>query len=166
MLEKTKFDVFYKSSFKKITVYRPLLNITKNDIIIFAKVCNLKFWYDDTNDNLQIKRNSIRDFLERNIGNKAKFYNNINTTITNLQSEYLAITNLVDKCYKKCIALKDGEYWINLSIYKKLSQSIRFRLLAKLLSEILFKKQSNLYSLQNSTIFSKFLHISLSNMPR
>lgn len=135
---------------KKIFIVRPLLKISREEILEYIKINNLKFRVDKTNKENIFVRNKIRNklipFIEKN------FNPGFKNTVANI-SDILTIDNdfmesVCNKYEKKIILRKKiKEVIISLTEYKKMHIAIRFRFIKNILKYILTRHRKITYTL-------------------
>jgi len=129
--------------FNDVKILRPLLNTPKQSLITFCKANKIKWTEDESNQNPAIKRNFIRRYLQKTLGDEL-LLSRLNKTIKSLQSDKIALDNYFDILLKQVVITnaKSMQYAIKLSSYLKLEDSMRFRLIKHLLRENFFYLQA------------------------
>jgi tRNA(Ile)-lysidine synthase len=132
------------SFFSDVKILRPLLNTPKQSLITFCKSQKIKWTEDESNHNPAIKRNFIRRYLQKTLGDEL-LLSRLNKTIKSLQSDKIALDNYFDILLKQVVITnaKSMQYAIKLSSYLTLEDSMRFRLVKHLLRENFFYCQTN-----------------------
>lgn len=111
---------------KRDNYYRPLLKITKNEILNFLKENNLEYKIDSSNDDTKYKRNLIRkEILPLFSRINPSFMDNIENLINNS----IATRSIVEfelENFKKEVFLENG---FNREIYLSKEQALRYEFL-------------------------------------
>lgn len=96
--------ISYKKLNNKISILRPLINISRSEITWFCRLFYLPIWSDITNYNFQIKRNRLRyeliPYLENYFNPQIK--KNLNQLIKICQNENEYIKENTLKLYMRC----------------------------------------------------------------
>lgn len=138
---------------KKFFIIRPLLKISKNEILDYIKKNNLKYRIDKTNNKDIYIRNKIRNklipFIEKHLNSGFK------NTVTNIADILSADNDFIDKIsmeYEKKIILKRTKKNIKKVIiflvnYKKIHIALRCRIIKNILKFILSRHRKITYML-------------------
>ncbi|WOX79358.1 tRNA lysidine(34) synthetase TilS [Candidatus Shikimatogenerans bostrichidophilus] len=153
-----KTGLYGLKSIKKFSknLLRPLIKISKNEIINYAIKNKIKWINDISNLKNIYLRNIIRNNIIPNIFNNLYKYNiknNINNTIINLQLEYNFIKKSINYFKKKIIIYDKNNYFIfKIKINKLLNLKINYY--NYLLYKIFYK-----FGFNDIKIFNKILNI-------
>lgn len=112
------------SSYKEIKIYRPLLNLKKEELIKYCKFKNIDYGVDESNFDLKYLRNKIRQEISK--WSKSKF-DNFYKSVLIFNKENKDLKNKVDKFYEnwkiqknsKSLLLKEDKFIFQI-IYKLL----------------------------------------------
>ena len=132
-------------NFKNDNLIRPILNISKQDIIKYLDDNDIQYAIDKTNFENDYTRNKIRNDLIKKIETEynPNFVNALNRMayINKLDEEI--INQTIDEKYKKLnIKNEDSKVYLNTVEFNKFSLAIRYRLLRKILTEFLGNTQN------------------------
>lgn len=113
-----------------VFIGRPLLNITKKDIVNYLKINNIEYRTDSTNLNVDYHRNYLRNDLLKNWFNKFSFVKGgIVTAINNLKQD----NDFIEKYSNDKFDLVYKNYLLNIptniDFYLQLHDAIKFRVL-------------------------------------
>ena len=142
---------------KDYTIIRPLLNLTKEDIIKYNKENNIKYYHDETNDDINYTRNRIR----KNVLPILKKED------SNIHQKFLKYSNTLQEYYnyvEDIIKDKINDIYINntidLTYFNKEHPFIK--------KNIVFYILSNIYNNEANIIKDKHIEdvIMLSNNPK
>ena len=125
---------------KDYTIIRPLLNLTKEDILIYNKDNNIKYYIDDTNNDINYTRNRLRKNIlpilkEEDSDIHLKFLKYSNT----LQEYY----NYIEDIIKEKINTIYKDNIINLDIFSKEHYFIKKNIVFYILSNI-YNNEANI----------------------
>lgn len=113
------------STYKKITIYRPLIHYTKKDIINWAKQNNITWIEDPTNKNIKYDRNFLRKEIIPKILKKWPYFLKNCTDSMNILSQEKKVLDYFIYQYLKKNIFSDGRLsLINLNKIPKLLQII------------------------------------------
>ena len=134
------------SKLDNYTIVRPLLNLTKKDILIYNKENNIKYFIDDTNRDIKYTRNRIRKNIlpilkEEDKDIHLKFLKYSNT----LQDYY----NYIEDITKEKIENYYKNNTIDLDLFNKEHSFIK--------KNIIFYLLSNIYNNKNNIIKDKHI---------
>jgi tRNA(Ile)-lysidine synthase len=138
----------------KIFIIRPLLKVSRKEIMQYIKINNLKYRIDKTNEQNIFVRNKIRNFLIPLI--EKNFNLSFKSTVSNI-SKILYYDNdflemICNKFMTEIIIKKSkNKVIISLKKYKKLHPAIRLRCIRNILKEIIKKHRIITFTLINST---------------
>ena len=120
---------------KKIIVARPLLNLTKQDLIYVSSIV-FKFYVKDPSNKLEIfQRVRIRKLIS-NLKNQGLDFKKLSLTINNLSSTNNTISEIVDNnIFKNVTFLNKKKYLINFNFFL-MPEEIIFRSLSVLFKNI------------------------------
>ncbi len=118
---------------KDYTIIRPLLNLTKEDILIYNKENNLKYYIDKTNDDITYTRNRYRKNILPVLKNEAKDVHLKFLKYSNTLQEYY---NYVEDVTKEAIAKNYQNNTIDIDAFKKEHPFIQKNILFYMLSEL------------------------------
>lgn len=111
---------------KRDNYYRPLLKITKDEILNFLQENNLEYKIDSSNENTKYKRNLIRkEILPLFEKINPSYLNNIENLINNAIATRNIVDNELEK-FKNKILLEDG---FNRELYLSEDTSLRYEFL-------------------------------------
>lgn len=146
------------SKLDNYTIIRPLLNLTKEDILKYNKDNNIKYYIDKTNNDIKYTRNRYRKNIlpllkQEDKKIHLKFLNYSNT----LQEYY----NYVEDITKEKINTKYKNNIIDINLFKKEHSFIKKNIIFYILSNI-YNNKANI--IKNKHIES-ILKLSISNKP-
>lgn len=144
---------------KRDNYYRPLLNITKEEILKFIKENNLEYKIDSSNEDVKYKRNLIRkEILPIFDKINPNYLNNIENLILNAQMTRQIVDNELDKTKKEL--LEDSE--INREKYLSKSKALRYEFLNNFLGDKLkYRNYKNIKKIDDFILENKSSQISL-----
>lgn len=117
------------SKMKDISVIRPLLGFTKDELKALLKKNKIKWWEDPTNENVELTRNNIRKTLS-GFSDYEQMRKRITTVIGNIDRARDFIESEKEKAAADMIKKVKGSLTaFDLNKYKKLHSEIRLRLL-------------------------------------
>jgi len=133
-----------------INILRPFIDVSKKQIVGFATQNNLQTWQDQTNADVKIRRNFVRNFMEQEKSSE-QILQNISTTISNLQSENNFVKTQFATYFNACV---EGELLnchllpckicdnitLNVDKYKDLYPNIRHRILGLIIDILHFAR--------------------------
>lgn len=122
---------------KNSFVVRPLINITKDELIEYAKIRNLQWVEDKTNDELIYTRNKIRNLLIPEIENNynPNFVNTIERTSSIIKSANQFVSDYTEANFKKIfITAIQGKVEINSQFLDSYAEIIQNEMVRKTLS--------------------------------
>ena len=132
-------------NFKNNDLIRPILNISKQDIIEYLNENNIEYAIDKTNLENDYTRNKIRNDLIKKIEKEynPNFVNALNrmANINKLDEEIIEET-INEKYNELDLKVKDNKIYLNTVEFNKLSIGIRYRLVRKILNELLGSTQN------------------------
>jgi tRNA(Ile)-lysidine synthase len=136
------------STYQKIKLIRPLLNVSKDELKNYLKAKKIKWFEDETNEDEKFLRNKIRKFLNsfdpdsslRVLQSKARQSSNIiHMRIKNAADEIANSRDFIDAILlqeaKKIIKITKDGFLINIVKLKKLDEKISLKILALILME-------------------------------
>lgn len=127
------------SNLSNYRIIRPLLSITKEDIIKYNTINNIKYFTDNTNEDTSYTRNRIRKnilpLLKKENPNVHKSFLKYSNTI----QEYY---NYIEDYTKKIIKEKYNSHTINIEEFKKEHLFIQKNIIYYILSEIYQNKDN------------------------
>ena len=127
------------SNLSNYKIIRPLLSITKEDIIKYNTINNIKYFTDNTNEDTSYTRNRIRKnilpLLKKENPNVHKSFLKYSNTI----QEYY---NYIEDYTKKIIKEKYNSHTINIEEFKKEHLFIQKNIIYYILSEIYQNKDN------------------------
>ena len=119
---------------QKIEVIRPLINLTKDDLIYVAKNV-FNFFVDDPSNKMEkFQRVRLRNLI-KNLKNQGLDFNKLKLTINNLASTNKAINEIVKNNIAKNVNFIKDKYLINSEFFLK-PEEIVFRSLCNLIITI------------------------------
>lgn len=130
-----KIEKLFNFKDKKITVARPLLSLTKQDLIYISSIV-FKFYVKDPSNDLAIfQRVRIRKFIS-NLKNQGLDFKKLSLTISNLSSTNETIRHIVEQnIFKNVTFLNKNKYLINFNFFL-MPEEIIFRSLSVLFKNI------------------------------
>ncbi|MEK6733502.1 MAG: tRNA lysidine(34) synthetase TilS [Pseudomonadota bacterium] len=120
------------SSYNGITLIRPLLNFTKEELQNYLKHKNIKWIEDPSNNNERFARVRARNFLKQ----FPKWAPRISQISKNLSNTKEAIDFYVNKEIDILVRRHESFSALKLNEFNQLPQEIRFRIIAKILQEV------------------------------
>lgn len=131
----------YKRKSGKITIVRPMLDLTKKEIIDYLKHSKIKYTLDRTNIASNYTRNFIRNKIFPLIRKRfPAFENNINKLKSIISDFLVFIENALKKMYKNNVV--EGKNKISLNFREKYPRFIYSELILRILKKINRKKFS------------------------
>ncbi len=115
---------------KKISLFRPLLDIKKNELIKISKLVFGKFYKDPSNKNIKYLRTRVRN-LKSSIESSGINYDRIFQSIENLGSSRDTLNLYFDKIYKDVVDEYKIKVQIDLKAFKSLNQEMKIRVLKR-----------------------------------
>tara|TARA_B100000575_G_scaffold231245_1_gene192354 strand:- start:2179 stop:3150 length:972 start_codon:yes stop_codon:yes gene_type:complete len=149
------------SLINKINILRPLLEFTKEEILVFNKVNEIPFVKDPTNLNKKYTRPSIRDFLNKTNVQNLNAINKEFLKIKNYSKKYKMITsinlieNIIDINKKKITVNYNKIIMLDILLLEKLIKNI-YQFLNGISSNIRSKKIQILITKLNLEYFKFF----------
>ncbi len=128
MRELTKID-------KKVSLFRPLLDINKNQLIKISKIVFKKFYKDPSNKNLKYLRTRIRG-LKPILEKKGIEYKQIIKSIKNLATSRDTLEYHFDKIYYDVSIKKKERIFLSFKKYKSLNAEMRMKVLGRSIKDI------------------------------
>jgi len=111
---------------------RPLLNLSKNEILTFLKKNNLKFIEDESNFSEAFLRNRIRKHVIPAMNKcDSRFEKKLNDTIKMLQEEEAFLDHLTLEQFEKTFKKENNKLIGNLNYFKALNPVLQKRLIIK-----------------------------------
>lgn len=119
---------------REFKVIRPLINMSKSEILEYNKINNIEYFIDKSNKNTKFFRNYIREKITKNI--ESRFYSNIKKSFEYLQKEK-------DMLYPKVMICVDYNlfYCKNANFISSLHRIYIIDKLSKQLGYVLSSKQ-------------------------
>lgn len=100
-----------KSFNSEIPVVRPLLDVWREDTVVFCAVNGLRPHYDSTNDSLNFQRNRIRHLLIPTLETyNPKFREAIQRMSYSLKSDHVFLKDILETEWKNTVQEIDAEY--------------------------------------------------------
>lgn len=128
--------IMENAKYQDIDIYRPLLEVSKKDIISYCEQNNIKYFHDHTNDNTEFTRNRIRHsiipLLENEKEDIYKAITYFSNTIINANS--LLEEKKIDFISKSVLTCGNTRSF-KLSEYLLLSDYLRHQILFRLLKK-------------------------------
>ncbi len=132
-------------SYHNVNLYRPLLDVSKDDIITFAKERNITYFDDESNFSNDYLRNRIRHnivpFLEKENPSLVKAINNFSNTLFGAND---FIENYETNFIKREVLVYNNNKFaakINLQSYKQETPFIKMQVLFRLLKPFRLSKE-------------------------
>tara|TARA_B100001142_G_scaffold19588_1_gene18225 strand:+ start:59487 stop:60803 length:1317 start_codon:yes stop_codon:yes gene_type:complete len=123
------------------SVYRPLLNVNKNEIYNYAKLNNLEWVEDETNNDLSFKRNKVRYLINKN-RYRSSYFNYLQELKKYSDKKYLEYLNKF-KINKENYLLRKSKYFVELDIkFLNLFSSLESKLFINYIVLNTFKEDS------------------------
>lgn len=144
------------SCYNNKTIIRPFLGISKEDIIRYQEMNNLKYFHDETNDNPSFTRNRIRmDIIPQLFEESNDLINKFNDFRKTIFEASLVVNSVRDEFIEKYCIRKNNDIEINRKEFIKLSDYLKEEVLFELLKQ---------YKLSKVNI-NQFIDIICSNKP-
>ena len=105
---------------KKISLYRPLLDVKKKYLIKISKIAFGKYFEDPSNKDKKYLRSKIRS-LKKHLKNSGIEYDQIIKSINNLANSNITLEEYFKKIYSETIKYEKKEILVNLQKFKKLN---------------------------------------------
>lgn len=139
--------------------YRPLLSITKDEILNFIKENNLEYKVDSSNENIKYKRNYIRkEILPHFEKINPNYLQNIENLIINARMTRQIVENELDKLNKKLVqddGIKKDEYLLE-------TKALRYEFLNSYLGDKLkYRNYKNIKKIDDFILNNKSSQISI-----
>jgi len=119
-------------------VIRPLLDVSKNEILNYLDSNNIEYVTDETNFIADVKRNKIRlemlPYIQENFNNSIN--ESIYRTINILQDSKEIIDDITNLKFEKLVSQRNGEYSIDVKLFEIEKISIQRNIIRKLLIEL------------------------------
>lgn len=134
------------SGFKKIVemnnykIIRPLINVTKDDILVYLEKNNIKYYIDQTNMDDNYTRNRYRKYMLPMLKKENK---NVHNKFYKFSETLRLYDNYVEKQTKNIIKLIYKNNTLNLLEFKKLDYLLQIRII-NLILEKLYNEDLNL----------------------
>lgn len=130
--------------------FRPMLEISKNQILCFLEKNNLKFAQDPTNLENSYLRNKIRNILIPTLEKiEPRFKNKILDTILQLKNDFKIIDKASQENFEKIFYKNDKSWTGNTGLFNKLDHSLKVKVFM-----ILLKNEKIKYS-PSTALFSE-----------
>lgn len=124
--------------YRNKNVIRPLLDVSKNEILNYLDSNNIEYVTDETNFIADVKRNKIRlemlPYIQENFNNSIN--ESIYRTINILQDSKEIIDDITNLKFEKLVSQKNGEYSIDVKLFEIEKISIQRNIIRKLLIEL------------------------------
>lgn len=124
--------------YRNKNVIRPLLDVSKNEILNYLDSNNIEYVTDETNFIADVKRNKIRlemlPYIQENFNNSIN--ESIYRTINILQDSKEIIDDVTNIKFEKLISQRNGEYSIDVKLFEIEKTSIQRNIIRKLLIEL------------------------------
>lgn len=118
--------------FRSPNYIRPLLNLSKSEILEYAKEENIEFVHDKTNDNVEYSRNKLRhEVIDKLCEINENAVLNIKRTADILRDDENYFDIIVLKEYKNKVAFEDDEIVISLENWGDIHVAIKRRLIRR-----------------------------------
>ncbi|MDX1377637.1 MAG: tRNA lysidine(34) synthetase TilS [Anaerolineales bacterium] len=96
---------------KEIPIVRPLLNVWREDTIVYCAAHGLRPHFDASNDSLDFFRNRIRNLLIPSLeSHNPRFKKAVWRTAHSLSSDYEILMNVLDETWKKCVVQQTEDF--------------------------------------------------------
>ena len=124
--------------YRNKNVIRPLLDVSKNEILNYLDSNNIEYVTDETNFIADVKRNKIRlemlPYIQENFNNSIN--ESIYRTINILQDSKEIIDDITNLKFEKLVSQRNGEYSIDVKLFEIEKTSIQRNIIRKLLIEL------------------------------
>lgn len=124
--------------YRNKNVIRPLLDVSKNEILNYLDSNNIEYVTDETNFIADVKRNKIRlemlPYIQENFNNSIN--ESIYRTINILQDSKEIIDDITNLKFEKLVSQRNGEYSIDVKLFEIEKISIQRNIIRKLLIEL------------------------------
>ena len=117
-----------------IKLIRPFLEFKKHELKYVSKKFFKKTINDPSNQNKKFLRTNIRELIKI-LEKKGIDFNQINRSIKNISSTKDAINFYVNQSLKKFVTFKKKETILNLKMFKKEPQEVKFKIINKIVKE-------------------------------
>jgi tRNA(Ile)-lysidine synthase len=119
----------------KVTIIRPILSLTRLDILAYCASQKLKFAIDKSNLSLDYTRNRIRHKIMPLMEElNPRFVEHCYTLSKIVAGEQIFLSELTEVAYKACVSTKkDSSIILDLRRYMRYNKQVRARVLKKLL---------------------------------
>ena len=134
---------------KNIRLFRPLLDIKKNQLIKISKKIFGTFFIDPSNKDTKYLRTKIRS-LKRPLSKSGIDYDQIIRSIKNLASSKKTLDQYMQAIFKKTVLKYQNEIRINYKIFSKLNNEVKIYVL----NEAIRKLKNNYYNLRSKKVLS------------
>ena len=131
----------------KVNLARPLLDVKKKYLIKISKITFGKYFKDPSNKDTKFLRAKIRN-LKKPLENSGVKYEQIFKSIQNLSSSRATLESYLDKIFKKLINKRNGENYINLNKFNKLTNDVKIALINRSIKIL----KSNYYDLRSKKV--------------
>ena len=138
----------------KVELYRPLLDIKKENLIKISKHIFGKFIKDPSNKNIKFLRTKIRN-LKKPLEKSGIKYDKIFKSIKNLSSSKATLDEYLSKTIKELIRKKNKVVSINFDKYEKLNNDTKI----VLINESIRKLKKNYYDLRSKKVENLISHL-------
>lgn len=136
------------NNFNGIDIYRPLLDVTKQEIYVFLNSMNYIYYEDKTNTNLKHERNRLRTvpLSEKKINALLKEINEKNTYLNDLYSSFDALNKTISFYYYDSLNIEGKKRLIFYILNRDLSfiEISKKEHLLNIIYDFLNKKENNL----------------------
>ncbi len=113
---------------KKISLFRPLLDIKKKFLIKISKIAFGKYFEDPSNKDKKYLRTKIRN-LKKHLKNSGIEYDQIIKSINNLAISKITLEEYFKKIFAETIKNKKKEILVDLKKFKKLNYEIKIAII-------------------------------------
>lgn len=124
--------------YRNKNVIRPLLDVSKNEILNYLDSNYIEYVTDETNFIADVKRNKIRlemlPYIQENFNNSIN--ESIYRTINILQDSKEIIDDITNLKFEKLVSQRNGEYSIDVKLFEIEKISIQRNIIRKLLIEL------------------------------
>jgi len=132
---------------RKVELYRPLLDVKKENLIKISKNTFGKFIKDPSNKNIKFLRTKIRN-LKKPLEKSGIKYDQIFKSIKNLSASKATLDEYLSKSIKELIRKKNKIVSINFNKYEKLNNETKI----VLINESIRKLKKNYYDLRSKKV--------------
>ncbi len=146
---------------KKVSLFRPLLDVPKKYLIKISKNTFGKFFKDPSNTNLKFLRTKVRN-LKKPLENSGIKYEKVFKSIQNLSSSRVTLDNYLKNIFKELISNTKKEVMIDFKKFKKFNNDIKIAII----NESIKKLKKNYYDLRSKKVENLIKNLSRKDFKR